>query len=61
MRSWLKQIRLDKKYTQEFVAGNAGISRVFYTEIENGAKNPSVSTAQSIANVLNFDWTKFFK
>jgi len=36
------------------------LSRSFYTEIENGDKNPSVETAKKIASALGFDWTIFF-
>ena len=60
MRTWLADIRNGKRMTQESVAEASNISRPFYNEIENGSKNPSVGSAKSIANVLEFDWTLFF-
>lgn len=60
MRSWLKELREQKAYTQEEVAKKAGIERTTYASIEQGRRNPSVSKAMRIASVLDFDWTLFF-
>lgn len=57
---WLKLKRLNKRYTQKEVAEKANIKRASYTQIENGARRPSVETAKKIARLLNFDWTRFF-
>ncbi len=57
-RQWLVDIRGDR--TQEAVAFDAGVARSYYTQIETGARNPSVSMAKKIASVLGFDWTLFF-
>jgi len=46
--------------TQEQVADGSGISRSYYTNIENGTKTPSVAAAKSIAKALKFEWGKFF-
>lgn len=61
MRSWLKEIRQSHNMTHMSVAVNAQIDRSTYTNIENGGRCPSVSTAKAIASVLGFDWTKFFE
>ncbi|RKO67142.1 helix-turn-helix transcriptional regulator [Desulfofundulus salinus] len=58
-RGWLVKYR--GNFTHQQVANMAGISRSYYTEIESGLKNPSVTTAKKIAMVLGFDWTLFFK
>lgn len=57
-RRWL----IEKRGTvnQHEVALKAGIDRSFYSQIESGSRNPSVSTAKRIAEVLNFEWTIFF-
>lgn len=60
MRIWLKDMRLERNLTQEEVATLSGISRSFYTCIEQGTKTPSVSTAKAIAKTLKFDWVIFF-
>lgn len=61
MREWLKSFRNNKKLTQKIVAKKAGISRSFYTEIENDIKDPSVTTAKKIAETLGFNWIIFFE
>lgn len=58
---WLKSLREEKKLTQRKVADNSGISLSFYNQIENNVRAPSVGVAKKIANVLNFDWSKFFE
>lgn len=58
MREWLQKKRGD--LTQEQVARTIGISRGAYANIENGKRDPSVSTAKKIAAVLDFEWQYFF-
>jgi putative transcriptional regulator len=58
-RTWLLEYRGDK--TQQEVADKAGIERSYYTQIENGDRNPSVDTAKKIATALDFNWTIFFE
>lgn len=58
---WLERIRKDKNMTHDQVATRAGISRHYYTMIANGNRRPSVKVAKRIANVLGFDWTRFFE
>lgn len=62
MRRWLKKIREDKGLTQNIVAESAGISRQFYSMIENGDRGEKlpVQTAKKIAEALGFDWTLFY-
>ncbi|MBT9282087.1 MAG: helix-turn-helix transcriptional regulator [Hydrogenibacillus schlegelii] len=60
-RDWLVELRKQKGMTQEEVAKKVKINRSFYTQIENGTRNPSVDTAQKIAGLLSFDWTLFFE
>lgn len=56
----LKQLREDKNMRQYDLAQEAGISRSYYTMIENGKKKPSPKVAKRIAKILNFDWTIFY-
>lgn len=60
LRIWLKNIRKGLHMTQRTVADLAGIRRPYYTFIENGNRRPSPQVAQKIAQVLDFDWTRFF-
>ncbi|SHN87991.1 helix-turn-helix transcriptional regulator [Desulfitobacterium chlororespirans] len=57
-RLWLIEKR--GANNQQEVASKAGIDRSFYSQIENGSRNPSVNTAKKIAKALNFEWTLFF-
>ncbi|TRY25953.1 helix-turn-helix transcriptional regulator [Brevibacillus sp. LEMMJ03] len=61
MRIWLKELREAMGLTHEQVAELCGISRSYYTHIENGTKTPTVKVAKTMAEVLRFDWTNFFK
>lgn len=56
----LEAIRREKNMTQKEVAEAVGITQVSYSNIENGKRRPSVSTAKRIAAVLGFDWTEFY-
>lgn len=58
--TWLKELRKTAKLSQKAVADLCGISQPFYNYIENGKRSPSVNTAQKIAKIFNFDWTKFY-
>ncbi|HZJ68503.1 MAG TPA: helix-turn-helix transcriptional regulator [Candidatus Eisenbacteria bacterium] len=61
MREWLKTLRISKGLNQQDVAKLCDISNQYYSMIENGDRNPSPKTAQAIANVLGFNWTRFFE
>lgn len=61
LRKWLKEIRLKQDKTQSDVADMSGIDVTMYNKIELGNRDPSVETAQAIANVLGFPWTRFFE
>lgn len=58
---WLKEIRISQRLLQEQVAAAAGIERAYYSMIETGKRKPSVNVAQAIANILGFEWTRFFE
>jgi transcriptional regulator with XRE-family HTH domain len=61
--SWLKQIRIDNCVSQDDVATACGISRQYYSLIENGdrGKKLPVPTAKKIAGALGIDWTRFYE
>ncbi|MYL50286.1 helix-turn-helix domain-containing protein [Halobacillus litoralis] len=60
-RKWLIELRKSGKMTQLQVANESGIERAYYTQIENGLRNPSVNVAKKISNTLGFDWAIFFE
>ncbi len=53
-RDWLSNIRKSKRLTQQYVASKAFIDRSYYSHIESGKRNPSLTVAKNIATVLNF-------
>lgn len=57
-RYWLVSAR--EGFTQEEVAKMSDISQSYYSQIENGQKQPSVKAAKKIGRALNFDWTNFY-
>ena len=62
LRTWLKDIRTSKEFTQGQVAEATGMTRAYYTRIENGTRGHSlpVETAKKIATALCFDWRLFY-
>lgn len=60
MRDWLVAIRESKGMTQKALAEKVQISQPSICDIEHGEIDPKPDTAKRIANVLGFDWTRFF-
>ena len=62
MRQWLVNARMGKNLTQQELADKVGITRQFIGILENElTATPHPNTAKKIAEVLGFDWTKFFE
>ena len=59
-RQWLKEIRISRNLSTYDVSKLADISQSHYSMIENGSRRASVENAKRIAQVLGFDWTRFF-
>lgn len=56
----LKEIRKNKKITQEYVSTLLGFSPARYSVIENNKKKPSILLALKIAKILNCDVNEIF-
>ena len=56
----LESIRLEKKLSHNEIADLSGISRSFYTLIENGNRTPSIGVAKRISLALNLTLDEFF-
>lgn len=56
----IKEVRVEKKLSQETVAFNAGIERSFMTHIENGRRNVSVETLKKVLTGLEISFSDFF-
>lgn len=57
---WLMELRERAGMTQADLAEATGLSRMTINTIESGRKPPSEQVAKKIAEVMNFDWLKFF-
>lgn len=60
-RDWLINKRKALKLTQQDLAKEAFMDRGYYSQIENGKRNPSPEVAYNIAKALDFDPMLFFK
>ena len=60
MRHWLIERRKSKAWTQTWLAGQVGISRSYYTQIELNQRSPSIRVAKILAEFLEFEWTCFY-
>lgn len=49
----IRQLRLERRLSQEVVSGLAGIARSHLAMIETGSKQPNFETLWRIANALN--------
>lgn len=57
----LKQIRLDKRWTQQFVANELNITKAAYSNIENGNRNPSLKVALQIQKLFGMQIEKLLE
>lgn len=57
----LKQIRLDKKWTQQFVADKLNITKSAYSNIENGNRSPSLKVALQIQKMFELQIEELLK
>ncbi len=55
----LKVIRKNNELTQQALADQVGVKRQTISAIERGSR-PSPQVAKKIAEILGFEWTKFF-
>jgi len=60
-KSKLAQIRIEKGLYQKDVAQAAGVTRAFYTQVENGSRVPSIAVAKLMADVLGMTLDEFFR
>jgi transcriptional regulator with XRE-family HTH domain len=51
---WIKKKRLEKGYTQEYIAKQLYIAKSTYSQYENGKRRIDIETYQKIKNILEF-------
>ena len=55
----IKQLRLKNGHSQAYLASELGISRPTYMQIENGARELTVSEAKKLAGIFNMSLEDF--
>lgn len=56
----LKKIRLEKNFSQDYLAKKLGLSQKAYSKIENNESKLSVENLQRISEILNVPVEQFF-
>jgi transcriptional regulator with XRE-family HTH domain len=51
----IKQLRRERRLTQDQLADRAGLSRNYLSQIETGARTPNITRLQQIARALSVD------
>ncbi len=57
----LRRLRITKNLTQEQLGLEAGLRRTFISSLELGQKQPSISTIQKLAVVLEISMSKLLQ
>lgn len=57
----MRERRIEAKKTLKELASLVGVSECYISQIETGVRRPSVALAKRIADVLGFDWTRFYE
>lgn len=56
----VKQLRLQRKLSQEGLANKAEVDRTYMTDVENGRRNISVEVLERIIGALELSYAEFF-
>jgi transcriptional regulator with XRE-family HTH domain len=56
----IRLLRLEKNYSQEYVAAQLNLSQSYYGRIENGKRTISVACLMKILSVFDVDYNTFF-
>jgi len=57
----IQRLRLEKKLSQEELAGRADIHQTYLSGVESGKRNPSVVVLDRISKALGVDAVELFK
>lgn len=56
----IKELRSERKISQEYLAHLAGLDRTYINSVENGKRNISIENIAKIANALEVSVKDFF-
>ena len=57
----LRQLRIEKGFSQEKFAYECNLDRTYIASIEQGKRNVSIVNIEKIVKALNITFTEFFK
>ncbi|KAF3884471.1 MULTISPECIES: helix-turn-helix domain-containing protein [Nostocales] len=57
----IQRRRLEKSWSQEYLAEVTGLHRTYISQLERGLKSPSVRVLNHITNALNTTMSEFFR
>lgn len=55
----LRELRLKAELSQEVLAKRAGLHRTYISQLERGARSPSLDVAMRISEVLDIPFSEF--
>jgi transcriptional regulator with XRE-family HTH domain len=58
--NFIRRLRIEKDYTQDYLAMKLDMSVSAYSKLERGQTDPSLSRIIKIAEILEFDLAEFF-
>ena len=56
--SWLRNVRLEKRWTQRMLAARAGLSLGYISSVENGKRKPKTSSLAALAQALDVPYAQ---
>ncbi len=56
----IKELRNEKNFSQETLAGEANLDRTYINSVENGKRNISIENIEKISKALNCNLQEFF-
>lgn len=59
LAKFIRRMREEKRFTQEFLAGKLGISRPTYIQIEQGERELALSEAEKLADIFGISFDDF--
>lgn len=60
-RHWLIELRIRQQLSQDDIAKMCNTTQALISHIELGRRRPKPELAHKIAEILNFEWTRFYE
>jgi len=57
----MRRLRLQREWSQMYMAVHTGLSRTFISDVENALKEPCLTSIQTVANAFDMTASQFLK